>query len=105
MICAKCGWWDRLCHCKPLEVFNTPNDTWSNFVDVKNFGRPMHFSSLGEFERECKKRGLHTLTQSDMRHKMKNIKTNEITMPSRKEIRECVAKEIFDKGMYHKLGR
>ena len=87
------------------EVFNTPSDTFSNFVDTKNFGKPMHFSSLTSFERECKKRGLHPLMSSDMKRKMDNPKHPDFKTTPHKEVKECIIGELKQKGLWDKLGR
>jgi hypothetical protein len=88
-----------------IAEFNTPSDIFSNFVDTKNFGKPMHFSSLGAFEKECKKRGLHPMMRSDENKIINNPQLPNYKPTPHKVIKECIINELKEKGLFDKLGR
>ncbi len=105
MICETCGWWDRLCHCKELELFNTTKDKLYEFVDNKNFKTPVEVHGKGHWKKLLKQHGL--IDDFDQKPKteeqLRKQNQNKYETVSKKFIAEQISKELHEKGLYHKL--
>ena len=54
--CEKCGWWDRLCHCK-----GNPTDPYLRFTPYvyTDLGiEPIEVTSKSQLKKICEERGL-----------------------------------------------
>jgi hypothetical protein len=62
MVCKKCGWWDRICHCSSNGGFpGVITDEWvtkGEWEHIDPTQPHMRFSSKQELFRECEKRNL-----------------------------------------------
>ena len=81
---------------------NTVKDKLWDFIDMSNFGKPIHITSRRQWEKECKKRGLVQIMNKDLKNQ------ENMTIPSykpvpRREIRDAIFKEIQARGVYDKF--
>ena len=87
--------------------FHTTKDKLYDFIDYKNFGKPVEIRSKGQWNRELKKRGLtDDFTQSPAKH-MKEVmdkkdKDNYKTM-DKKWVAEQIHRELKEKGLHDKV--
>ncbi len=93
--CNVCGWWDRICHCKDLDLFNTPKDKLYEFIDYKNFRQPIEVHGKRHWNSLLKQHGLID--------DVKGIKDPEQKLVGREFIKDQMLSELHDKGLYHKL--
>lgn len=103
MICDKCGWWDRLCHCKELNLFNTPKDKLYEFIDYKNFKQPTEVRSKGHWKKLLKQRGLIDDVDFKKPNELKQSYSEEHI--DKKFIRNEILRELQEKGLRDKLIR
>ncbi len=101
-ICPKCNWWERICHCKELELFNTTKDRLYNFTDYKNFKTPTEIHGKDHWKKVLKEHGL--TDDFDQRPPtQEELQPKKYEPVSRKFIADQISKELYDKGLYHKL--
>ncbi len=94
-VCIKCGWWERICHCGELSLFNSPKDRLYEFTDYKNFKHPVEVHGKKHWKALLKANGLTD-----------DVKGWKPTPPEtiKKEwIAHEISTELQDKGLYHKL--
>ena len=104
MTCPKCQWWERICHCKELVLFNTTKDKLYEFIDNKNFRQPTEVHGKDHWKRLLKQHGLiddvDIKKQGELKTPMDSFKTTD-----RKFIRDEILKELQQKGLRDKLIR
>lgn len=103
-ICKDC--WDGI---KPkitsTESFNVTKDKLYDFIDEKNFGKPIHITSKGQWKRELKKRGLTDDFTQDHNKYIKEVEGRHKENPKvdRKWIAEQIHQELQSKGLRDKV--
>jgi len=83
--------------------FNTTKDKLFDFVDNKNFRKPVEIRSKGQWKRELKKHGL----TDDVDFKKPNELKQQYDTPkiSKEFIKDEILKELQEKGLRDKLIR
>ncbi len=108
MICPKCKWWDKICHCRELgSLFTTTKDKLYHFNhQFSPNEQPMEIRGKDHWKRELKSRGL----TDDFEQKPKNIRDLKTPMQDFKTtdpkfVRNEILRELHEKGLRGKLLR
>ena len=108
MICEKCGWWDRLCHCKDLTIFNTTKDKLYHFDHQFSINeKPVEIRGKDHWQKELRKRGLvddFTQSYSGQMRELRNRKEEKQKI-DRKFVSNEILRELQEKGLRDKLIR
>lgn len=103
MICPKCNWWDRLCHCGELTLFNTTKDKLFHFTDEVNFREPIEIRGKDHFDKLCKQKGITWRDIKQSPRKVQDLKKEEYKPVPRKFIADAIRQELQSKGLSGKL--
>ena len=96
-ICPVCKWWDRICHCRELNIFSTTRDKLFEFTDTNTFEKPINITSKSHWNKELKKRGLHDDVKQSQRTQHDYIKPPSQNYDKRTMANDMM-KELHSKG-------
>lgn len=102
-ICKVCGWWDRICHCKDLELFNLTKDKLFHFTDYNTFSKPVDIRGKDHFDKLCKQEGLTWRNIKQARRTEKDFRQEKYEPVPRKQIADMIHRELKDRGLHGKL--
>ena len=104
MQCKTCGWWDRICHCRELNLFNTTKDQLYQFDGFHAFGKHVEVRGKDHWKKLIKERGMTDDFDQKPISPEKLVQDSRPFVPTDKRfIREQIFSELKERGLFHKL--